>query len=195
MNYSKRQIEIIEKATILIGEKGIQNLTTKNLASMMNFSEPALYRHFKNKTEILESVLIFYKNQLTKGLAEIIKSDISASEKIKSMIDFQFNHFEKNPAIIMVIFSETSFQYNSTLSELVSNIILQKSDMVENIIQTGIDNGTIRKDISASQLTTLILGTMRFTVLKWRLSNFDFDLKKEGQLIWKTIKLIILNNN
>ncbi|MCB0409114.1 MAG: helix-turn-helix transcriptional regulator, partial [Flavobacteriales bacterium] len=48
MNYSDRQIEIIVAATKLISEKGIQNLTTKNLAAEMSFSEPALYRHFKN---------------------------------------------------------------------------------------------------------------------------------------------------
>ena len=55
MNFTERQIEIIDASKDLIGRKGIQNLTIKNLAKKMSFSEPALYRHFKDKTEILKS--------------------------------------------------------------------------------------------------------------------------------------------
>ena len=95
MDFTKRQIEIIKSATILIGEKGIQNLTTKNLAEKMSFSEPALYRHFKNKTEILKSVLLYYKSELKNELSAIINSEITGKEKIKAIIDFQFNHFNK----------------------------------------------------------------------------------------------------
>ena len=53
MEFTNRQIEIIEAAKKLIGEKGIQNITTKNLAKEMAFTEAALYRHFKNKNEYL----------------------------------------------------------------------------------------------------------------------------------------------
>ena len=50
---SKRQQEIIESAGKLLMEKGIKGLTTKNLAQEMEFSESALYRHFKNKEDII----------------------------------------------------------------------------------------------------------------------------------------------
>jgi hypothetical protein len=45
----------------LIGDKGIQNLIIKNLALEMGFPDPALHLHFKGKTEILQSVLVYYK--------------------------------------------------------------------------------------------------------------------------------------
>jgi len=194
MNFSERQIEIIEAATKLIGEKGIQNLTTKNLASEMGFSEPALYRHFKGKTEILESVLIFYKEKLGEGLKQIISSDLKGIAKVEKMIEFQFNHFTKFPAIIMVIFAETSFQYDSVLSKVVSSIMNQKRLMVGKIIQSGQNEGNIRNDISADQLTTTVMGSMRFTVLRWRLSDFSFDLIEEGKTLWGTTEKLILKD-
>ena len=86
MIFSKRQIEIIEAATKLIGEKGIQNLTTKNLAAEMGFSEPALYRHFKSKTDILQSVLVFYKEQMKEGVEKLLHDNNSGAEKIKGKI-------------------------------------------------------------------------------------------------------------
>jgi TetR/AcrR family fatty acid metabolism transcriptional regulator len=191
MDLSKRQIEIIEAATKLIGHGGIQSLTTKTLAAEMGFSEPALYRHFTDKNELLKSILIYYKEVLRQGLTNVIHSDSSGKEKIKGMIDFQFKHFTKFPAVIMVIFSETSFQFDSQLSQTVSGIMLQKSKMVSTIIESGQQDGTIRKDIAPEQLATVIMGSMRFTILKWKLSKFNFDLIQEGNTLWNTIDLLL----
>lgn len=192
MDFTKRQTEILLAATQLIGEKGIQNLTTKNLAERMSFSEPALYRHFKNKNDILISVLLFYKGLLKKGLSEIIQSNNHSFDKIGQMIDFQFNHFSKNPAIIMVIFAETSFQYNHDLSKTVYGILTQKKTLVELIISEGQLKDEIRKDISPSQLTNLIMGSMRFTVLKWRLENYTSDIKSEGKELLNTLNKLLI---
>lgn len=191
MKLSKRQIEIIEAATVLIGEKGIQNLTTKSLAAEMEFTEPALYRHFKGKTEILKSVLIYYRENLWKGLKGLIKSELSGLEKINKMIEYQFNHFTKFPAVVMVIFSETSFQYDSVLSKVVSGIMTRKKAMVVEIIKSGQETGSIRSDITAEQLATVIMGSMRLTLLEWRLSDFGFDLNKRGETLWNTVELLL----
>lgn len=196
MNYSNRQIEIILAATNLISEKGIQNLTTKNLAAEMGFSEPALYRHFQNKTDILKSVLLYYKHQLKIGLEKILIDKTSGAEKIKGMIDFQFSHFTKNPAIVMVIFSETSFQYEDSLSNTVLMLLNQKKVMLESIIQKGQNDTSIRNDINAPQLADIIMGSMRFTILRWRLNDFNFDLIIEGKLLWEAMnKLLKCNEN
>ena len=191
MNFSDRQIEIIIAATNLIGEKGIQNLTTKNLATEMGFSEPALYRHFENKTDILKSVLLYYRHQLKIGLENILVEKTTGAEKIEGMINFQFYHFTKNPAVVMVIFSETSFQYEDSLSSTVLALLNQKKVMLENIVKLGQKDESIRRDIDSSQLSDIIMGSMRFTILRWRLNDFNFDLIKEGELLWNAISKVL----
>lgn len=186
MEFTKRQIEIITAATDLIGEKGLQNLTTKNLASKIGFSEPALYRHFKNKTDILQSVLIYYRIQMKNGIEKIISNENLGAEKIQSLMEFQFQHFSKNPAVVMVIFSETSFQYDEQLSKVVLSILTQKKALLENIIQLGQKDKSIRPDVNSSQLADILMGSMRFTILRWRLNNFNFNLINEGQELWNT---------
>ena len=53
---TERQQEIINVALKLINEKGIQGLTMKNLSKEIGISEPAIYRHFENKIEILLAI-------------------------------------------------------------------------------------------------------------------------------------------
>ena len=191
MKFTKRQIEIIEASKDLIGLKGIQNLTIKNLAKKMSFTEPALYRHFKNKTEILKSLLVFHKELLSSGIYKIINSEKTALEKIKLIISFQFDHLQKNPDIIMVVFSETSFQYNNILSNLVAKVMKQRHKKLMSIIEDGQKNNIIRQDISSNQIATIIMGSMRLTVLKWKLNNFESNLSKEGKELWETIEKLI----
>ena len=191
MDFSKRQVEIIEAATNLIGSKGIQNLTTKNLAAAMNFSEPALYRHFKNKTQILASVLEYYRLILQKSISEINSSKSSSLLKLEKVMSFQFNHFSNNPAVVMVIFAETSYQFDNQLSKSVLDILNQKKKMVEAIIESGQKEGEIRKDINASDISSFYMGAMRLTILRWRLNEHNFDLIQEGNSLWNSTKKLL----
>ena len=189
MNYTKRQIEILDASKELIGAKGIQNLTIKNIANKMSFSEPAIYRHFKDKTEIIKSVLLFQREIIKNGIFKIIESDISSIEKLKTIMDFQFNHFKKNPSIITIIFSESSFQY--FVAEVIRKMIKKRNQKLIQILKDGQIEGGIRNDISAKQLATIIMGSMRLTVLNWKLSNFETDLTKQGKELWQTIEKLI----
>ena len=62
--FTDRQIEIMEAATNRISKYGIQNLTIKTLAEDIGLSEPALYRHFKSKNEILLCLLEYFKTEM-----------------------------------------------------------------------------------------------------------------------------------
>lgn len=191
MGFTPRQIEIIEAATKLIGEKGIQNVTTKHLADEIGFSEPALYRHFKGKTQILVSVLEYFTSKMSDSLSPLLAKQTTGLNKIKQLVEYQFNLFTQNPAIIMVIFAETSFQYDKTLSATVNKLMNQKKQLAISIIEEGIKDGSIRNDINIDQLMSIILGSMRFNVLQWRLSKFQFDLNQKGQELCQTINLLI----
>jgi len=62
---------------------------------------------------------------------------------------------------------------------------------MENYIIQAQQEGKIRSDLSPTQLFRIIVGSMRFTVTQWNLSDGAFDLKKEGsELIETIIKLI-----
>ena len=194
MDFTPRQEEIIEAATKLIGEKGIQNVTTRHLAEEIGFSEPALYRHFEGKTDILVSVLEYFREKTRSGLDPLLTKEKSGLEKIHTLIKYQFKMFVNNPAIIMVIFAETSFQYDKKLSATVSKLLNQKKQLVMKMLVEGIEDGSVRNDTDREQLTSIILGSMRFNVIQWRLSNFDFDMNKKGEELWKTLKLLIKNS-
>jgi len=191
LDFTKRQIEIIESAISIIGELGIHKLTIKNLAEKMAFTEPALYRHFKSKEEILASVLKYYKNDLKNYMLPIIEDDKLGLLKVEDLFKFQINHFKNNPAIVMVIFSETSFQGSQLLSNMVLEIMNEKRTILETIIKKGQLDKSIRNDIDKEQLATLIMGSMRLKILQWRLMDFKTNIDNVSLELWGTFKKIL----
>lgn len=191
MNYSSRQIEIIRTATELINERGIQQLTTKALAEKMGFSEPAIYRHFKNKTELLASILDYFGYELKNTINSLLLEKDKGIDKLKHIITYQFDHFSNYPAIVMVIFAEPSFQYEKELSNAVLTILKKKKELIVKILVEGQKDGSIRKDIEARQLATIFMGSMRFSVLQWRLTQYQHDLRSEGRKLAKTIEELL----
>ena len=57
MPLTTRQKQITQIALELIASGGIQNLTIKNIAAQLKITEPAIYRHFSTKAEIITAML------------------------------------------------------------------------------------------------------------------------------------------
>jgi len=190
--FSERQIEIIEAATKRIDEHGIQDLTIKTLAADLNLSEAALYRHFKSKNEILLGLLTYFIEEM-KGRLDLILSnkDRSPSELLKDLFDSQLKTFVQKPSVVSVIFSESIFQFNKELSSTVSSMMELMQNHIEGIVKKGQANGSFSKMVGISTTTTIIMGGMRITVLKWKLSGHKSDLNKEGNKVLSGILKMI----
>jgi len=189
--FTKRQQEIINAAIELIAEKGIQELTIKNLSRKIGIAESAIYRHFASKMDILLGVLAIFrdsKERLNNGLQ---KMNSSATEKLKQMLLGRFAHFSQNRALASVIFSEELFRNDRRLSDQIYEIMRVNQNVIIDIIREGQLAGEFRNDVPDQELAFMITGALRLIVTHWRLSDFKIDLQEEGQKLWYTIERLI----
>ena len=190
--FTHRQIEIMEAATNRISKFGIQNLTIKTLAEDIGLSEPALYRHFKSKNEILWSLLEYFKTEMKNRIQSIsFKTSDSEADKPRAIFNSQLQTFVSKPAIVSVIFAESIFHYEENLSNKVAEIMDMMQDFVKANIKRGQELKQYNNFIGASILTTIIIGGMRMTVLKWKLSNHKSNLVKDGKAVLEGILKMI----
>ncbi len=194
LKMTDRQNEIIKKSITLIAEKGIQGLTIKNLAKSINVTEPALYRHFENKTAILLAILDSFKNLMSNNKEIILLNDKTAIEKIHFIFNKYFERFSENPEFVSVIFSDEIFKNDKKLSEKIARLINKNEDLFCSIIKNGQEKNEIRSDIDSKHIAIMILGALRLLVKKWELSSYRFNLKVEGNNLFNSIKIIVSNN-
>lgn len=188
---TERQKEIIGVALELISEKGIQGLTIKNLAKKIGITEPAIYRHYDSKTDILIAVLDLFKQNTEQLFEKELKNEGKAIEKIEHLFANHFATFAATPSLVSVIFSEEIFRNEPILIAKISEVIGKNDDILTAIIVNGQSKGEIRTDVEAKHLSTIVMGTLRLFVKKWQLSEFSFDLSEQGKHLFNSMKLLI----
>ena len=189
---TKRQIEITEVALELISEKGIQGLTIKNLAKKIGITEPAIYRHYNSKTDILIAVLDLFKQNTEQLFEKELNTDSKAIDKIEHLFTRHFASFSATPSLVSVIFSEEIFRNEPVLIAKISEVIGKNDKILTTIIVNGQKSGEIRTDIEAKHLSTIMMGTLRLFVKKWQFSAYSYNLPKEGKKLIDSIKLLII---
>lgn len=190
--FSERQKQIINASIGLIAEKSIQALTIKNIAQKIKLTEGAIYRHFSSKNDILLGILQSFQQTALKTLKESCASDTPALEQIETIFTRHVHYFSEKPAVTAVIFSESIFQNDTQLSKEVFNLLEMHEKALNCIIERGQKHNEIRNDIGEKELIRIIIGSIRYTVTKWRLSGYSFDLKTECALILDCLKKLLV---
>lgn len=72
---------ILNTAWILFSESGIDSISMRNIASELNISATALYRHYKDKNELFTEMLIDSYERFFSRLTQELKSS-SAQERL-----------------------------------------------------------------------------------------------------------------
>ena len=180
IDLSERQLEIIEVSGKILMQKGVAGLTTKNLAQKMNFSESALYRHFKDKEEIITHLISYLSENINQRFESIINTDLSAEEKFNQLFKSQFSFFKANPHFIVIVLSEGLLDNSETIKNTILKLMQTNSNVFKNLILQGQESKIFNQNIDVDYLVHFIMGTFRLQMLKWKLSNFEFDIEKKG---------------
>ena len=188
---SERQEQIIKVSIDLIDSKGIQGFTIKNLSKAIGISEPAIYRHFESKFEILAAILDVFKFKMKHFKEKFIDNDEGALKKIENIYNSHFFYFTQNPAIISVIFAEEIFHNDEILYNKINEILQTNENLISQIIAKGQDTNEIKIEIDKNQITIMLMGSLRLIVKKWKMSSYSFDLMKEGKELIASINSLI----
>lgn len=189
LSTEERQKHIIDEAINIIHENGYQSLSIRELSDRVGISEPAIYRHFLNKEDIILGILsrfAEFDNQLLVRIKEFEKP----TEKINHFINFHFIFLEKYPEFTSVLFSEDIFSKSPLLKEKMMMVIEKRKRLLKEILEDGKAKGKVT-DIDTNELLTLILGFIRLIVMEWRLSSFSFSLRERGKKAAQVIEKLI----
>lgn len=172
-----RRDGIIISTIETLNHVGIQNLSTKLIAKCEGVSEGTLFRHFKNKTEIMIAVLDHFSQFDNAIIETTINKQLNPIETIRHFVCSYAEYYENYPEITVIVQSLDSLMCDPKLTEKVKSIITKRSDFILRNIKKGQENGTIKTDINSELFEDLITGGIREICLKWRIAQFEFSLK------------------
>jgi len=180
-NMLHRKDRLIITTIEIIDELGIHCLSTREIARREGVSEATLFRHYKNKNELLMAVLDSF-SQFDHDIFQSVKiKQLSPIESLKYMVNAYTEYYENYPAITAILELYEVFRYDKDLVEKIKDIQYTRTDMTKQLIQEAIDISELPPFINSYNLAVLISGMSREICLNWRLGHFDFKLSERMQ--------------
>jgi len=173
-------LEIIEAAGKILTSSGVSGLTIKNLAKEMQFSESAIYRHFTNKEEIIVSMLDYLAETIDERLQNSVQATDNPEAKFMSIFQSQFDFFENHRHFVVAVFSDGLLKESQSINEAIHKIMGVEIKHLIPVMIEGQHKGVFTDSISIEGLLHIVMGTFRLQMFKWRLEDFQFDIKLSG---------------
>ena len=191
MRSDVRREQVVQAALKIVGKKGVGALTTSAIAREVGVSEANLYRHFKNKEEILFETGKGIGTAIRNNLEVVLASPVRPVLKLKRAFLMHLEFIEKNEGIPRLGFSEEMHINNKRLQKVfLKNIELYASGL-EALFRDAQREGSVRRDVDRRALAAMLIGMVQVLVMRWSLSGFSFSLKTEGMKLWKNYEKCI----
>lgn len=174
-----RRDSLINTAIDILDELGIQGLSTREIAKREGISEATLFRHYKNKNELLVAVLDYF-SKFDKDLFDSVKlMNLNSYAAIRFYIGSSVEYYENYPALISIMQLLYALRYEKNLTDKVNEILYNRYNFIKDLINKGKDKGEISDSSQSDELTDLICGVVLELSLRWRCSGCSFSLKEQ----------------
>lgn len=174
-----RKLSIVLAAVDTIDEFGIKGLSTREVASRVGISEPAIFKHFKSKGDLLLAVLDYFSQYDSDIILSIKVKKMPPLEAITHFIDTYAAYYENYPAITALTQSFDILRCDPCLSQKIQSIFFTRTDFITEMISQAQKNGQITPDISSGNLAITIMGLDRESCLNWRMRGYNFSLREQ----------------
>ena len=108
-NTEIRQDQIARSALALISRNGFQRLNMAGLARKVGVVPSAIYRHYRNKDEVLDAVLELISQRLLGNVAAARTKSTDALERLERVLMGHVKLIRGEVPIPRVVFSEAIF--------------------------------------------------------------------------------------
>lgn len=188
---TNRQLEIIQAAGRILSDAGVGGLTTKNLAKEMGFSESAIYRHFSGKEEIILALLNYLADNINERCKAVFEQVENPVERFEALFRSQFGFFKDNPHFVIAVFSDGLLEESERINLSILKLMQVKMRYLMPIIMEGQRTRAFTNQITAEELMQVVMGTFRLQMFKWRLSNFQYDIERQGENMIQALLTVI----
>ena len=187
-----RQKQIKKAVLEIIAEKGLHNVSTRNLAKQVGLSEGALFRHFPTKRAIIKGIMDDVASDLIGSLREIALSSKNVEEKLFDFLCRNVQYLKKNKGITILLFSEATHLGDEELKDALNKILTAQKQFVNDIIRQGISEGICDENLNPEDVALLYMGipiTLNIELVLNK-NNFNSDnfCKRMYSVMMKAIK-------
>jgi TetR/AcrR family transcriptional regulator len=165
----ERRVQILETLAIMLQGAGTDRITTSALATKLEVSEAALYRHFASKAQMFEALIEFIEQTVFGLINQITEREPNPQVQVAKMLTLILQFAEKNPGMARVMVGDALVFENDRLQQRMNQFFDKFESNLKQSLRTLADiqkspSPTVDAQVKASVLTAFVVGRLqRFT--------------------------------
>ena len=160
-----RREEILRAALFIVEQQGLDNLNTNAIAALIQLVPSAIYRHFKNKEEIIAALIDFIGERLQQNLQQATTQEGTALERLKSLFELHVKLLQEEPAIPRILYFLISSERNRELKKKMLAEIDAYVYETKKLLLQGKKAGEINPAVDVTAAAMMFLGMIQPLVI------------------------------
>lgn len=181
--YLKRKERLLISAIRLLDEAGLAGMTTREMARREGITEPAVFRHFDGKVEVLQAILNRFSEFDTSLENTVMENDMDPLDAIKYIAEAYAGYYAGYPEIADVMFSMEIWKYDRSLDARLKEIFGKRRNLMRTLVDKAVMLGKIPGTIDAEAMTGLLSGIVVSATQQWKMQGMSYDLRERVHLM------------
>jgi AcrR family transcriptional regulator len=174
----KRRGQIIDAATKVFSEKGIEKARVDDIVTESGLSKGAVYWYFKSKDEIIQAAFDQFFDFDQQGLQLIIDQPGSTRERLLTYSLLMAQNVRQIYSLLPLVYQ---FYAAATRQELMQETfrryLSHYSELLGELLRQGVEEGEL-KPLDEKSIAAQLIAIMEGMVLLWILQGEQFDAEQ-----------------
>lgn len=165
----ERRVQILQALAEMLESSGTERITTSALATRLEVSEAALYRHFASKAQMFEALIDFIEQSVFSLINQINDREPNPQVQVAKVMAMLLQFGEKNPGMARVMVGDALVFENDRLQQRMNQFFDRFESSLKQSLRAAAEvqnsaTPTVDAQVKASVLTAFVVGRLqRFT--------------------------------
>jgi len=161
MEYSEKQLAIIDAAEKLFASAGFDGTSVRDIAAEANVNIAMISYYFGSKEKLIEAVFEKGTHNIKLKVENMMQdSTMSNLQKVNILIDDYVDKFIDQQQFHKIMMREQLIEKDSVLAGLIHDLKKRNLHAIKSLIQSGQKNGEFRKNIDIVMMMSTMVGTV-----------------------------------
>jgi TetR/AcrR family transcriptional regulator len=162
----ERRAVTVEAVIQLAGEQNPSEITTASIAKRMGLTQGALFRHFPDKTAILQAVMEWMAERLMSRIENAVKAESSPLAALEKMFMAHVEFISEHPGIPRMLFGELQNSEATPPKRMAQTLIRRYGERLTKLFEQGKACGELDPELDTEASSTLFIGTIQGLVMQ-----------------------------
>ncbi|MEO7310657.1 MAG: helix-turn-helix domain-containing protein [Chitinophagaceae bacterium] len=161
MEFTDKQIHILETAEKLFADKGFEGTSVREIAKETNMNLAAISYHFGSKEKLMEAIFNYRINNTWFAVKSLVSGKgISPVKKIELLIDSVIDKISEKECFHRIMVRQQILAKDDLVSRLITESRVRNIQLLNEIVQEGQDQKLFKKKVDTPLLIITMIGTI-----------------------------------